>query len=507
MGETRVDLLHLLEDLRDAYPGSIEETIVGEMVANALDSGASRIRIIVDTDESTFTLVDNGQGMRKGELARFHDLAHSAKRRGRGIGFAGVGIKLGLLISDQVSTETRRGSGAAATIWRLASRRRAPWRWSKVEGLVKGHGTAVRLHLKNPLSPLLDAPNVEQMVKTQFASLFDERFSAILENHYPLGVRFDINGLVIERPTPSALETAPLSVTLPRKRKPVALGYLMRSGSAASGRGVVITTLGKTIKAGWDWLDLAPVDADSITGIIEAPALAQCLQLNKADFIRSGAAGALFLAYRKALQEVVRHQLDEWGMTVNGRNHQRRSATRPLERDLERILPDLADAFPLLPALIERRAGGQRRLPVGDAAGLAAPLAAAGGPGGDQQGPPGREPEAPAEERAAGRKPRLQPRIAVTVGRAKRRRPAHYRLKLSLEERKGDTGLARLVGTTVLINAAHPAYLRAVASRSTQYHLALATAMALAPLVAEPPEQCAFVETFLARWSEESPLH
>jgi hypothetical protein len=26
MGETRVDLLHLLEDLRDAYPGSIEET-------------------------------------------------------------------------------------------------------------------------------------------------------------------------------------------------------------------------------------------------------------------------------------------------------------------------------------------------------------------------------------------------------------------------------------------------------------------------------------------------
>jgi hypothetical protein len=26
MGETRVDLHHLLEDLRDAYPGSLEET-------------------------------------------------------------------------------------------------------------------------------------------------------------------------------------------------------------------------------------------------------------------------------------------------------------------------------------------------------------------------------------------------------------------------------------------------------------------------------------------------
>jgi molecular chaperone HtpG len=28
MGQTRVDLLHLLEDLRDAYPGSLEETLL-----------------------------------------------------------------------------------------------------------------------------------------------------------------------------------------------------------------------------------------------------------------------------------------------------------------------------------------------------------------------------------------------------------------------------------------------------------------------------------------------
>lgn len=40
MGETRVDLQHLLEDLRDAYPGALEETILTEVVANSLDSGA-----------------------------------------------------------------------------------------------------------------------------------------------------------------------------------------------------------------------------------------------------------------------------------------------------------------------------------------------------------------------------------------------------------------------------------------------------------------------------------
>src|SRR5882672_3767382 len=45
MGETRVDLLHLLEDLRDAYPGALEETILTEIVANALDSSATRIEL------------------------------------------------------------------------------------------------------------------------------------------------------------------------------------------------------------------------------------------------------------------------------------------------------------------------------------------------------------------------------------------------------------------------------------------------------------------------------
>ena len=42
MGETRVDLEHLLEDLRDAYPFSLEETLLTEIIANSLDSGAIR---------------------------------------------------------------------------------------------------------------------------------------------------------------------------------------------------------------------------------------------------------------------------------------------------------------------------------------------------------------------------------------------------------------------------------------------------------------------------------
>src|SRR5262249_11323013 len=89
MGETRVDLLHLLEDLRDAYPGSTEETILTEIVANALDSGAERITITTDATAPALTIADDGTGMRRRELARYHDIAASTKGRGAGIGFAG----------------------------------------------------------------------------------------------------------------------------------------------------------------------------------------------------------------------------------------------------------------------------------------------------------------------------------------------------------------------------------------------------------------------------------
>jgi hypothetical protein len=71
VGETRVDLLHLLEDLRDAYPGPAEETVLTEIVGNALDSGATAIAIHTDPVQRTFMLIDDGAGMKRRELSRY----------------------------------------------------------------------------------------------------------------------------------------------------------------------------------------------------------------------------------------------------------------------------------------------------------------------------------------------------------------------------------------------------------------------------------------------------
>ena len=288
MGETRVDLLHLLEDLRDAYPGSLEETILTEIVANSLDSGASRISFATDLATATLTVLDNGRGMTRAELRRYHDLATSSKLRGRGIGFAGVGIKLGLLACDSVLTESRSGDSHVATDWHLKSRHRAPWQWVDPPGLAHGLGTAVRLTVSNALSELLDEGFIEGVLLRHFQPLFEPEFAALFETHYPNGIQFVVNGRELARASANE-ERIPITIRLARKRRPAAAGYLFRSTVAlAEGeRGIAIATRGKVIKRGWDWIGMTPAGADQIGGLIDAPALADCLTLNKADFLRT----------------------------------------------------------------------------------------------------------------------------------------------------------------------------------------------------------------------------
>jgi hypothetical protein len=517
MGETRVDLLHLLEDLRDAYPGATEETILTEIVANSLDSGATTISITTEPAAPALTIVDDGLGMRRRELARYHDIAASTKVRGECIGFAGVGIKIGLLVSREVVTETRLGKHHVATSWGLSSRHRAPWRWVSPPGLVVERGTAVRLTLANALSPLLDPGFVEGVLRRHFQPLLDPALAEILAGRYPRGVRFVLNGVRLERQGWSAPDVAPISVRLARKRKPAAAGYMVRDHLPLpeERRGIAVCTFGKVIKRGWDWLGLTPGAAQHAGGLIEVPGLAECLTLNKADFVRGGPRGATYLGYRKAIQEAVSRQLALWGDAPDTGEPSRRRAARPVERDLEAVLIDLADEFPLLATLVDQRAGGQRRLPAArpgsvpaDGQGPAALLAVSGH---ESATPSVREPAPaalvgaetgePAAETPESTAP-AQPSPTETrlPGPRGPRRPARYGLSIKFEARPDDPELARIVESTVWVNEMHPAYRRAVASRSEGYHIALATALALAPLAVEPAKEHAFVTAFLTSW-------
>jgi hypothetical protein len=508
VGETRVDLRHLLEDLRDAYAGPLEETILTEVIANSLDAGATELSLSVERAASTLTVVDNGRGMQRRDLARYHDIATSTKTRGEGIGFAGVGIKLGLLVSREVITETRRGATHVATRWSLASRHRAPWKWVPPTGLVAQRGTGVRLALANPLSSLLDGGFLDETIRLHFEPLLDPAFDSLLARQYPRGVRFVVDGVAVRSsPRPSA-ERVPVAVRFARRRTPSAIGYLARSAGPLpeAERGVAISTFGKIIKRGWDWLGITTAETDRMTGLIEVPELAASLTLPKSDFVRTGSGGATYLAYRKAIQEIVLRQLDEWDGTRDAPEPAMRLSK--LDRDLERVLEDLAPDFPLLDSLVARRRGGQKRLPMpgpDEGPGVHPLLSLVHGSNPEVTNPmsPGTTVagRVPPPEPASGEPPQddTDGRAAAVPGSGAVRR-GRYGLTLRFERRPDDQELGRLVENTIWVNEAHPAYERAHASRSMGYHIALTVALALAPLAVAASEEHLFVTRFLSEW-------
>jgi hypothetical protein len=392
----------------------------------------------------------------------------------------------------------------------------------------------VRLTLTNQLSPLLDAGYLEETLRRHFEPLLHASFRDVLRRHYPNGVGFEIDGRDVTPSSTSDGERVPIAIRIGRRRKPSVVGFIERRASVPPDReGVAISTYGKVIKRGWEWLGLAPAVHGRISGLLEAPDLAACLTLSKNDFIRSGARGAAYLAYRKAVQEAVSRQLGEWG---DRHDEEARPRMVRLERDLERVLEDLADDFPLLRALVDRRAGGQKRLPMpgrGDErvpASLFATLATGHeSTGADAEPPAGRvvkppeEPSTPAPEpplpspapRPLGGRPAAENEpLAATEGQTRRhaaaagaldtvagrRRRARYGLLVHVESRPGDPELGRLVDNAIWINDAHPAYTRAIASRSLGYHTAVAVALALAPLAVDATDEHAFITQFLAQW-------
>ncbi len=175
---------------------------------------------------------------------------------------------------------------------------------------------------------------------------------------------------------------------------------------------------------------------------------------------------------------------------------------------------DLADDFPMLASLVEHRLGGQRKLPMYRSSAapdahsvIAASIGAArqrNGSGASALPEAGiGEPSPPGEIQQSGKEKDQPAQTDIALpSTGGIRRPARYGLAIQFESRSEDAELARLVESTVWINEAHPAFRRAVASRSEGYHLALAVAMALGPLAVPPAEEHNFITAVLSRWGE-----
>lgn len=506
MGETRVNLKHLLEDIRDSYPFPLEEAIVIELMANALDSGASEIRFLAGPELLTLTVIDNGNGMTPKELEEYHDIAATTKVRGKGIGFAGVGIKLALLLADSVVTETKSSRFHGATRWHLKNAQRAPWEFIDPKGDVSSFsGTSVTIVIQDEDADLLRKDFIEQVVQAHFYPILDEEFmDKILKYVYKKGVRFFVNGEMINLPKAEPLiEHKTFLVQLGRRAKPIGIGFISKSKEdlREDERGIAVSTYGKVIKRGWDWIGITPRNPMRLTGIVEIPKLSEILTTNKADFLKDMVSLQKYYRYRKAIQQAIEPILREIGEVSLPRERPEKGL-RPLEKEIERVLGDMLDDFPELSPLMGRRGRGETIsgvLPDPNASAIGTMVEGVG----VMTGSHGGSGEGSGVEAAPGSMPgeRIEPGAEPTEPglhhEGRRKRPG---LMIGFEDVPDREDLSWLLENTIWVNKGHPAYHRAVESGSENYHIILSVAWVLSKYLEGEKSPQEFINRFLSLW-------
>jgi len=484
MFETRVNLKHLLEDLRDGYGLPIEEIILTELIANSLDSKASRIEIFLLPEKNQFIIQDNGQGMRREKIKEYHDIAATTKMRGKGIGFAGVGAKLSLLVAKSVVTETKGGYGSrCATQWYLSKDNRAPWKFIPFSGsLPYSRGTRVQIEFFKSDFPLLSFDFIFQAIKKHYYPLLDFQFNqSVLKQIYKRGVEFFINGqkLNLEKNSHCDFQKNFKIIFGKREKKLAGFGYLARSKEDLQNfSGIAISTFGKVIKWGWDWLGLFPKSPFKIWGLVEVPALAEILTTNKNDFLKDSASLKKYYKFRKAIQEAILPILEEMGEgKLSFEGDEKR--LKPLEKEIETTLRYLLNHFPELTPLvgIRKRKIDENFLLNNEPAIKIVPAT--------NNSLKEKILKEKKEEVFSGKKEEKKKTPTLTIGFEKNNLP----------------DLARMVESAILINTEHPAYQKAKKENSEEYHLLLSVAWALSQYLEEGHSPQKFISQFLASWA------
>lgn len=502
--ETRVNIKHLLEDMRDSYGSPLEEVILTELIANALDSEATRLNFTVHPDERFLRLVDNGVGMKRAQLKDYHNIASSDKIRGQGIGFAGVGAKLSLLLAERVVTESKGGRGSrAATEWRLTNPYRAPWKFvPTTEAVSFPRGTSVTMHFTDDQPHLLRKEFVADTVIKHFYPLLHEYLAEeILHYVYKKGVEITVNGEILSLSSEEQRIDNGFTVFLGKGSRPIGAGFLtkkvLEQGWLArlAGKmpdehhiasGLSVSTYGKVIKTGWEWVGIMPKSAEALVGVVEIPALSEVLTTNKSDFLTDAAHLRKFYRLRKAVQEAIVPVLRSLGEFAQEQKTNVTKNVKPLERQIETALGGMSSEFPELETLLGSRRGS----------------AVGAGKGNDRQ--KGKNDVADGARDVSGQvitgvQDEKKKRAKKGEQIVSRKKPG---LTLILEDLADvPETLGRIIEDTVSINTLHPVWKKALATKQEEYHILVVVGLVLAEFVAPEKHPIEFLAKFLSSWS------
>lgn len=503
LNETRVNLKHLLEDIRDSYTSPLEEVIITELIANTLDSKASRVDFMIDKVNKFFRCIDNGLGMKRASLREYHNIAASAKQKGQGIGFAGVGAKLSLLLAEKVITESKGGHGSrAATEWKMANPYRAPWKFVPTGDVVPHtRGTAVTIYFTDDQIHLLKPEFVQNTILKHFYPLLHDKIrEEILRYFYKKPVEFVINGELLVLPREEQRIDNSFKIFLGKSKKAIGSGFFIKKVfdqnwlQKLTGKqpmesrlpfGLAVSTYGKIIKNGWEWLGILPKNYESLCGLVEIPALSQILTTNKNDFLSDSASLKTYYKIRKSIQQSVVRVLKALGEYGDAPTPTADKNIKPLTRQIENALSQMTGDFPELSSLLSSKRGGKNA-------------------GSDEKKL--KIDAVPKTSEKDGTEHQISTKTkADNDGREKTKKSAGKRsgLEIILEDLKDEPdSLGRIVGDAISINTLHPAWQKALRTNSQQYHILLTVGLVLSEFLDPEKHPQEFLSRLLSAWGK-----
>ena len=501
--ESTVNFQNLIRDLADMYPQEVDEVIVVELIANALDARADSIAIDYDSSSNVLIVTDNGEGMDADQFEQYHDFAAGLKRRGSGIGFAGVGAKISFNAADRVVTETRGQRFTGGSNWHLESNGRLYWDETEVTNLAD-HGTRVEVHFRPEAAPsYTTTDDLIKLLLRNYLPLLDTKFLDLYQRMelYSTSLRFAVNGQ--EYPPADVaddfIQEAKREFFPENPSGMIGFGVLGLAGAdyplGEDIGGVLLCTHGKVVKA--DLFNQFPGSyGPKVFGVVEVPGFIDFITTSKTDFNKGKGRNRGF----ERLYGPLRQEFRDWlaGLGVQPEEPQdSREAIR-----LERELRQLAESVPELSEFFGFR-NRTRVLQPNDSGGAAAdeqegiePTFPEGeGQRGTEPGPPapGGEPGTALVENQAGGQQRADP-----ITRRARSGP-----RIAFESRPDRVDLAWVDGNTVYVNSGHPAFRKADANATARrLHCIFAIAGAVQKFLADPDasNDLMFVDRMMSAW-------
>ena len=353
--KSTVNFRNLIQDLADMYNFPIPEAVLTELIANALDADSNIIKINFDPLKKILVVEDNGKGMSEKQFSEYHDFAAGLKKRGSGIGFAGLGAKISFNEGYRVVTETWSSSFKGGSNWYLNSPKELLWEDTNVLKYLTHIGTRVEVFF-NPESEIssYSEKEFESSILRHFLPLFDNKFLEIYStiNRYK-GIKFYLNDKIINRfdiEEKFNLEKSKRFIIKSNKKR-IGFGIFGLSSEEypldKNCAGIGISVYGKVVK--FDLMnqflgDITP----RISGIVEVPPLIDFLNTSKTDFTRNRNTAKKF----SQLYEPIRMQFKEWlkEIGVESKDAINTEDAIKLEQELKKIvkeLPELTQLFGL----------------------------------------------------------------------------------------------------------------------------------------------------------------